>query len=496
MQLSEAATITRGVLRGVDARFDRVVIDSRCVRRGDLFVAIRGACRDGHDFIAQADAQGAVGAMVSRAQAADAGLAQDDFAQTQSAQNQFAQTQSAQTQSARIEVEDTTAALGALGAHWRGRFDLPLIAVTGSNGKTTVVALIAAILNHGGDCLAPRASFNNQWGVPLTLLRLRARHTHAVIEMGMNRAGEIARLSALASPTVALINNVAPAHLAGLDSLQGIADAKAEILGGLARGGVAVLNADDRFYQHWRQRLGETHSALRFGLQRAGALPLDATATGIRSDAQGSEFELIVNGARARVRLALLGRHNVQNAVAAAACAHAAGADLQRIQAGLESFAAIDGRLRAARGLHGALILDDTYNANPDSIKAALEVLATFDGERVAVLGAMAELGAQSDVLHCEVAAHARQLGIERLLCVGAAADRAMASYLRGFGACATRFDDCAQLLRVLAPTLGRSVTVLVKGSRAAAMERVAAPLLDVPSADANNANSEEGASC
>ena len=469
MSLSEAAAITHGALRGSDCLFHGVAIDSRRTRRGDLFVAIPPAAgasgADGHDFIGQASAHGAVGALVSKAaisgvgDVGDAGVAQ-------------------------IKVADTTAALGQLGANWRRRFDRPLVAVTGSNGKTTVSALIAAIFNGGGRCLSPRASFNNQWGVPMTLLRLREHHTHIVIEMGMNQPGEIEALSALARPSVALINNAAPAHLAGLTDLRGIADAKAEIFSGLIPGGTAVLNADDEFYDHWRRRARGAGRVLSFGTRKAAGV----VAADISVDPQSSAFELRIGGRggrgsprdarRIRVRLPLPGRHNVLNATAAAAAATAVGVELTQIKAGLESCAALDGRLRPLAGLNGALIIDDSYNANPVSAKAALEVLAGFDGGRIAVFGVMAELGAQSDALHREVGRHARRCGIQCLLCLGPKDSGAVAGYMDGFGKKAKCFDAPGPLLAHLVPMLEAGVTVLVKGSRAAAMERVAAELV------------------
>ena len=472
MRLSEAAAVAHGALRGRDALFEGVAIDSREIRRGDLFVAIRGAQHDGHEFVARAGEQGAVGALVSERNAGRDSIAE-------------------------IGVRDTTEAIGRLGAHWRSRFALPVVAVTGSNGKTTVTALIAAIFNRAGNCLSPRASFNNHWGVPLTLLRLRESHTHAVIEMGMNHRGEIAYLSGLTKPTIALINNVAPAHLAGLADLQGIADAKAEIFGGLAPEGVAVLNADDSFHDHWRrglQRLG-VERVVRFGVrpETQGARPdIDVRATSLPN----GKLELNIAGEREVVALALAGQHNIANAAAAAAVAHAAGVGIKQIREGLNAFpGALPGRLATFRGRGGALVIDDSYNANPVSVQAALDVLAERDGARIAVLGAMAELGAQSAELHEQVGKHARRSGVRHLLCVGAADDDNITGYLRGFGEEGERYDNLKNLLARLVPLLenpapnanaadaNNETTVLIKGSRAAAMERVVVRLRasDIP---------------
>lgn len=472
MRLAEAAKVVRGELRGEDAGFARVVIDSREVERGDLFVAIAGGRVDGHAFVGEAGRRGAVGAMV----AGDVDVDVDGGGISQ------------------IRVADTTRALGALGGDWRRRFGMPVVAVTGSNGKTTVSALTAAILNEGGRCLAPRLSFNNQWGVPLTLLGLRAEHRYAVVEIGMNRRGEIGALSELVAPDIALVNNVAPAHLAGegLGSVANVAAEKADIFRGLKAGGVAILNADDAFHRECAGGLGGLggRRVVYFGVReaeaeaevRAEAGGLAVRAEKIRLGEDGSAFDLVVEGRRVEIRLPLLGRHNVQNALAASAAAFAAGAKVEEMKRGLEGFAALSGRLRARRGLGGARILDDSYNANPASAKAALDVLAEFAGERIAVLGAMKELGARSDDLHREVGAHGRARGIERLLCLGARGGSDIGNYARGFGGGAACYEDAERLVEELAPTLHNQATVLVKGSRAAAMERVATRLLTADS--------------
>lgn len=466
MKLSEAAAVMNGALHGIDALFTGVAIDSREVERGDLFVALRGGRRDGHEFISSAGERGAAAALVS----ADAAKPADA------------------DRVAQIVVADTTAALGQLGAHWRGRFELPLVAVTGSNGKTTVSALLAAIFNRAGRCLAPRASFNNHWGVPLTLLRLRETHTHAVIEMGMNHSGEIAALSALARPGIALINNAARAHLAAFGDVRAIADAKAEIFGGLAPGGVAVLNADDSFYAYWRTGLA------RLGITRVvafGTYP----GTDVRTVGAGEgRIELAIGSQSVRVGWKLRGKHNVANAAAAAAVAHAAGIGIRDISAALAGFpGALPGRLCAFRGRAGARIIDDTYNANPESCKAALEALATHDGERIAVFGALAELGEQSGELHREVGEYARRVGVTHLLCLGAEGESDLNGYLRGYGG-GERYDDIDALLARLEPLLDEHASVLVKGSRAAAMERVVAQLR--PPAENSAETDAEAALC
>jgi len=391
---------------------------------------------------------------------------------------------------AHISVRDTTEALGRLGAHWRGRFDIPLLAVTGSNGKTGVCAMLASIFNRAGRCLAPRASFNNQWGVPLTLLRLRAHHTHAVVEMGMNRAGEIGGLCAMARPDIALITNVAPAHLAGagLKNLQGVAAAKAEIFSELAHDGVAVLNADDRFHAFFAGHAAR-HKRITFGIDHAA----EVRALEFAETPAGGAFQLCIGARREQVTLRLPGAHNVRNALAAAAAAHAAGAGIGDIRDGLEAFRALPGRLRELRGIGGAALLDDAYNANPASLKAALDVLSRRAAPRIAVLGAMAELGARSEALHHEIGEYARAAGVERLFCFGPADDAGLARYIDGFGAGAKRIGKLRPLLAQIKPLLGEDANVLIKGSRASAMERVvdalAAPAASTTTAPAGGAS-------
>jgi len=469
MQLSRAATIMHGVLQGSDCLFSGVSIDSRQTSRGDLFVAIPGAQHDGHRFVDQASENGAVGALVSHT------------IKSCKIESHGGRKRTDQIPTSQIRVENTTVAMGQLGAHWRNRFDIPVLAITGSNGKTTVCTLIASILNQVGNCLSPRGSFNNQWGVPLTLLRIREAHTHAVIEMGMNHPGEIEYLAGLARPTIALINNVAPAHLAGLGSLQNIARAKAEIFSGLKRKGIAVLNEDDPFHDFLLRRIDAGHldldRVLSFGMRNSA----DVSVRNIFSNPDGSEFELNIEGQSINVKLPLLGQHNVMNALAAAAATHAAGAEINQIKAGLESFTAVKGRLRRLPGINGSVIIDDSYNANPASIKAALEALAGFDGKRIVVLGAMAELGSDSDELHYQAGVDAHRCGVDRLVCLGTADSTAMSGYARGFGPQAKQFSDLGKLLEYLVPMLQSGMTVLVKGSRSSAMERVVEGLVAKP---------------
>ncbi len=500
MALSEAANIVQGKLYGADALFTTVATDSRAIERGDLFVAIPGDKFDGHDFVTQAKKKGAVGAMVSAA----------------------VNTDSAQIDMPQIKVPDTTQALGQLASHWRLRFDIPVLAITGSNGKTTVTAMAASILNQCGNCLFPERSFNNQWGVPLTLLKLNEHHDFAVIEMGTNHIGEIATLSRLTQPTIALINNVAPAHLKGLGNLQQIAQAKAEIFSGLKENGTAVINADDQFSDQWLSQVKpqlKTGRVITFAMEK----PADLSITNLRlgsyksldrapshrtqteskprktrgsigkilsaatSEWLTSRFDLHIvdephNEQHIAINLALPGRHNVMNALAAAAICHAAGATIQSIKTGLENMQAVNGRLNPRPGLMGCIVIDDSYNANPQSIKVGIDVLENFGGARILVLGAMAELGKISKQQHHEVGRYAHKKRIDILMCLVSqdnGGNNDAGEYARGFGKGAQVFQSLDDLVAELKGNLSVGVAVLVKGSRSSMMERVVAEIIE-----------------
>jgi len=451
MSLAELAALLEGRLLGADARFTGVSHDTRTLAPGELYVALAGERFDGHDFLPQARARGAAGALVARA---------------------------LETTLPRVQVPDTRAALGRLAAHWRARFSLPLVAVTGSNGKTTVKEMIGAILGARGRGCVTRGNLNNDIGVPLTLLRLREGDRFAVIEMGMNHAGEIRCLAGLAAPTVALVTNAAEAHLAGLGSVEAVARAKGEIYEGLAPDGVAVINADDAHADLWR-RLAAPRRLVTFGLERAADVMAE-----YRLDATGSDVRLHGAWGEAALRLRLLGRHNVGNALAAAAAALAAGADPDALARGLEQVRPVPGRLETRAGIRGARVIDDTYNANPASLAAALDVLARLPGERVLVLGDMAELGPGAAAFHREAGRRARTAGVARLYALGDLAAEAAAS----FGAGARRFDAHAPLIDALGQELHREATVLVKGSRVMRMDRVVAGLVPPAAAGAGEA--------
>ena len=438
MSLAALADVLQAPLAGRDAEFTGVGTDTRTLKAGELFVALRGANGDGHNFLAEASAAGAAGALLERR---------------------------VETTLPHLLVADTRRALGALAAFWRRQFDIPVVAVTGSNGKTTVKDMIGAILGRAGPGCVTQGNLNNDIGVPLTLLRMRAGDRHAVIEMGMNHRGEIEYLTRLARPTIALVINAAEAHLQGLGGVEEVARAKGEIFSGLTEDGVAVINADDAYCDLWR-RLAAPHRCLSFGLDN----PADVSAR-YALDAAGSAIRLITNHGEIDMRLSLLGRHNVMNALAATTTALAAGAALPEIRSGLERLKPAPGRLEVKEGVSGARLIDDTYNANPGSLAAGLQVLKEFGGERVLVLGDMAELGAAAEGIHRRVGELAHRIGIQRLFAVGELARHAV----RAFGQGGRHFTSHEALVEALQDCMHGDMTVLVKGSRLMRMERIVA---------------------
>lgn len=430
------------VVHGTDVSFARVTTDTRKVQPGDLFVALKGEHFDGHEFVAQAASLGAAAALVSRS--LDSDLPQ-------------------------IVVADTLTTLQEYAAAWRQDFELPVVAVTGSNGKTTTKQMLAAIFAARGPVLATAGNFNNHIGLPLTLLSLRQQHRTAVIEMGASHAGEIALLTRLTRPDVGVITQAGDAHLEGFGSREGVARAKGELFAGLHRG-VAVINADDAYAPLWRE-LAASASMITFGVEAQA----DVCARNIEPLAAGggTRFELCAVGSRQTVNLPLPGRHNVCNALAAAACAVALGMDLHDIAAGLAQVQSAQGRVTWKTTPQGARLLDDSYNANPTSLNAGMELLATLPGERWLVLGDMAELGGDALRLHEQAGITARRLGLNRLYAVGELAGAAARAFGNGGHTFATH-DALAVALR---PELDDNVALLVKGSRSARMERVVAAL-------------------
>lgn len=447
LTLAEAAHLLGGTFRGEDTAFTAVTTDSRKLRAGELFVALQGLRFDGHEFLGIARDHGACAALVSYPVAVEV---------------------------PQIQVADTRIALGQLGAYWRSQFGGKLVALTGSNGKTTVKEMIAAILRQTTEAvLATSGNLNNDIGVPLTLLRLQPDQAYAVIEMGANHAGEIAYLTALAQPDVAVITNAGPAHLEGFGDLDGVARAKGEIYQGLKDDGVAVINADDAYADYWRG-LHVGRRVVDFGIERP------AQVRGELRDGKGC-FRLSIDNAAVDVQLPLPGRHNVLNALAAAAAAHALGLPIELIRHGLENVSGVTGRLQRVPGPEGSTLIDDTYNANPASLAAGLALLGQEAGERWLVLGDMAELGPEADRLHEQAGQVARAAGITRLFALG----RHSRCAVLAFGPGAEHFATVEALVTALRAGLPSAelLTILVKGSRSMGMERVVRALAPVPQA-------------
>ncbi|AMP01802.1 UDP-N-acetylmuramoyl-tripeptide--D-alanyl-D-alanine ligase family protein [Collimonas arenae] len=434
--------------------------DSRAVTSGDLFVALRGERFDAHDFLDQVIVKGAAAVLVERA---PAGLSVPA-----------------------LVVPDTRAALGAIANRWRRQFALPLIAVTGSNGKTTVKEMIAAILvaAFGVDkALATRGNFNNEIGLPLTLLLLDAGHRAAVVELGMNHPGEIAVLTAIAEPAVALVNNAQREHQEFMASVAAVAAENGNVIRGLPASGIAVYPADDPYTDLWRSYAADKAGSITFGLSANADVSCSYAAA---ANGFGSELAVtamtVAGVQKFVVQLAAAGEHNVRNALAAIACTLAIGVDIAAIKRGLESFAPVSGRLQrklaTVAGCRDALVIDDTYNANPDSVRAAIDVLAQANAPRLLVLGDMGEVGNEGRKFHQEIGAYAQQRGITQFFTLGDLAADASAA----FGPQAKHFIDIAALLAALDAVMTPDTTVLIKGSRFMKMERAVQHLVGTTS--------------
>ncbi|MDB5976041.1 MAG: UDP-N-acetylmuramoyl-tripeptide--D-alanyl-D-alanine ligase [Nevskia sp.] len=457
-QLSGLARRVGGSLLGEDASFARVVTDTRQLRQGDLFVALKGERFDGHDYVLRAASLGATGALVSQA--------------VSGAPSQ-------------VLAADTLGALQAYAKSWRADFTLPVIGVTGSSGKTTTKQMLASVCAARGPVLATEGNLNNHIGLPLTLLRLRDEYRSAVIEMGASAGGEIALLADLARPDIGIVTQAGDAHLEGFGSREGVARGKGELFTALGGRGVAVINRDDAYFELWRELAGAS-TVLSFGLSPQA----DVRAENIHGEPAHapavSVFTLITPQGRARVELPLPGRHNVFNALSAAAAGLALGLDVAAIAAGLAEVRPVAGRLNWLDTPQGARLLDDSYNANPTSLRAALDLLAGLPGSRWLVLGDMRELGGDEAAIHEEAGRTARTLGIDRLYTVGALAQHAAA----GFGAQAYHFSTAEALIEALRDELAAAdatkVALLVKGSRSSRMERVVAALTGTTVAEAH----------
>ena len=451
MLLSQAAQTLGARLIGEDARFNAVSTDSRKIKAGEMFIALRGEHFDGYEFVGIAAQRGALAALVN-------------------ADSYRGETLACPL----LLVEDTRVALGKLAAYWRNQFDIPLVAITGSNGKTTVKEMLAGILRKaaGNDerVLATQGNFNNDIGMPMTLLQLNAQHHYAVIEMGMNHPGEIDYLTRIACPDVALITNASGAHLEGLGSVEAVARAKGEIFAGLKPHGTAAINADDDHVPLWRALAG-SHLLLEFGFGQQADVSgqWQPQGAGLHMDVQTPCGNFSAD-------MQVPGAHNARNALAATAAAIALNVPLETIAMGLEKFGGVAGRLQRKAARHGAVLIDDTYNANPASMRAAIGVLAQSNagkpgGKRVLVMGDMGELGDNAPMLHTEIGTEARFAGVERLYALGELSRNAV----RAFGCGAQHFERIEDLLEALEGELDADTTVLVKGSRFMKMERVVA---------------------
>ena len=437
MDLAEMAQAVKGELLGADVKFTGVSTDTRTIQKGDLFVALEGPNFDGHQFLAEAQTKYAAGAMVNRPNVSD--LPQ-------------------------VAVNDTRLGLGTLAGYWRNKFTCPVVGVTGSNGKTTVKEMVGSILRIQGDVLVSSGNLNNEIGLPLVLCRIRERHIYAVVEMGMNRRGEIDYLTRLAKPKVAVITNAAMAHLEGLGTVESVAEAKAEIFNGLSDDGIAIVNVDDVYASMWRHLAGQ-HECITFGLEH----PADVTARHIQMHDTRSAMNLSTPQGACEVMLPLPGLHNIMNALAATGAAIGLGIELSQVKEGLQTITPVAGRLHILQGTCGATVIDDTYNANPNSMVAAVQVLAAAEGNKVLVMGDMGELGTDAELLHAQVGKQASQAGINCLMTCGELSESAA----RAFGPHARHFADKEELIDALKQSLNDRSTVLVKGSRFMRMEQI-----------------------
>jgi UDP-N-acetylmuramoyl-tripeptide--D-alanyl-D-alanine ligase len=448
MLLSQAAEVLNGQIVGEDVHFAAMSSDSRKIAPGDLFVALRGENFDGYNFVAIAAQAGAVAALVNAdsCERQGTGLIRG---------------------MPLLVVDDTRLALGRLAGWWRMQFDIPLVAITGSNGKTTVKEMLASVLRDAAGnadaVLATQGNLNNDIGMPLTLLKLNASHRYAVIEMGMNHPGEIEYLTRIARPDVALINNASGAHLEGLGSVEAVAQAKGEIFTGLKRHGTAVINADEEYAPLWRSLVG-VNPLIEFGLNPSA----DVCGTWL-PHGDGLRLDVTAPQGMFAADLQVPGEHNARNALAATAAAIVLNIPLETIVAGLEKFSGVAGRMQRKAALHGANMIDDTYNANPASMSAAISVLAKTKGRRILVLGDMGELGGEAALFHAEIGGEARKAGIEKLYALGELSGNAV----REFGGGSQHFKRVEDLQASLEKDLDKNTTVLVKGSRFMKMERV-----------------------
>lgn len=444
LTLRECVTALGAELLGESATVTGVSIDTRTLKQGDLYIAIVGENFNGHEFVGAAQEAGAAAVLVHEA---------------------------VETNLPQLHVDNTQVALGQLGKFWAKRFAIPTIAITGSNGKTTVKEIITSILQQLGPVLATKGNLNNEIGVPLTLLNMRKEHIYAVVEMGANHAGEIARLVSLAEPDVAVVTNIGTAHLEGFGSVDGIASAKSEIYAGLKPDGFAVINADDSYAPAMRKACAHCFKR-EFGKVES-------------ADVRGlSDTELVFSsmGRTLSPRFRLAGSHNITNALAAVAAVQSLDVQADAIVRGLESVSAVPGRLENKLGINDAIIIDDSYNANPDSTRSAIRVLSGYRGKRYLILGDMGELGPDAEAMHHAIGEFARLQQLDGLWTTGTLSSAAQAGFSQNGDiagqTAGAHFTDQQSLIENLLEHLGKDVTVLVKGSRSAGMERVVQALL------------------
>ena len=435
------AQITAGRLLGADVPFTSVSTDTRTLNQDALFIALQGPNFDGHDYADVALERGAVAALVSRE--INVPLPQ-------------------------VLVPDVLKGLSEFAHTWRMQFSFPVIGVTGSNGKTTTKEMIGSIMKQLGEVLITRGNLNNHIGVPLTLLTLNNTHHSAVIEMGANHRGEIASLSRLSAPNIGIVTNAGDAHLEGFGGIEGVAAGKGELYLALPEYGVAIINADDQYAEQWRTHCS-AQNLLSFGIDG----PADFNAKNIAVHGDHSQFELHTPHGSIAIHLQLTGRHNVRNATGAAAAAYAAGATLEQIQAGLNTMRAVGGRLQLKPAVHGASLIDDSYNANPSSLRAGVDALRSLPGRHWLIMGDMLELGADAARLHAECGVYAKKAGIEKLFAVGVLAHHAV----NAFGEGASWFTSLDALINAVESTMDSTTVVLIKGSRGSRLERVAIAL-------------------
>ncbi len=438
MKLSDIAKTLKTELHGCDQEFSGVSIDSRSLQKGNFFIALKGENFDGHDYIAAAAKAGAVGALVNKLGSYPLPT---------------------------LLVPDTHQALIAWATQHRQQFNIPVIAITGSCGKTTTRALADSIFSLMGNTLASKSSFNNAIGLPLTLLQLSAEHQYAIQEVGANHGGEITHLMQILKPTLGVITCAAPVHIEGFGSLDGVAKAKAEIYEALSPEGIALLNVDDQYADFWRERI-QARRTISFGIKH----PAEVQAQAIKLDAEARpRFTLKMGQQQAQVQLQLMGEHNVLNALVAAATAHAYNIPFARIVQGLESAQTEKRRLQAKAGIKEARVIDDSYNANPTAMLAALKILYQHAPPRVFVVGDMRELGSDAERYHTELGQQARACEVEALYCFGPLSKSAATA----FGANSYWFEDMTTLIEHLQNNLQQGSTVLVKGSNSLGMDRV-----------------------